>query len=135
MNAFEWLWWGKAAVSDIQADTAATRISVDSLFRKIDQLSKDVKTMGDREDAAYAALSGKIDTVKEGWAVLVASNAAKDTRIAELEAALATADADAAAELAAALEADSEGDAVKVEAAGAALDELVAPLVEPEPEQ
>lgn len=131
MNVFEWLWWGKDAVSDIQADTAATRISVNTLFRKLDQLSKDVKTMGAREDAAYAALSAKIDTVKEGWAVLVASNAAKDTRIAELESALADADATAAANLAVALDADSEADAAKVEGAAAALDDLIAPAPAP----
>jgi hypothetical protein len=38
MNLFEWLWWGKDAVSDIQADTAATRLSVNQLFRKIDNV-------------------------------------------------------------------------------------------------
>lgn len=128
MNVFEWAWWGKDAVSDIQADTAATRVSVNMLFRRFDQVMKELQFMGAREDAAYAALSEKIDTVKAGWASLVAERDA-------LKAALENADANAAAQVQAALNADSEVDAAKVEAAGAALDELVAPPVEPEPGQ
>lgn len=116
-----------AVLSDIQADAAATRLAVNNAIRKIDQLSKDVQIMGAREDAAYVALSEKIDTVKAGWASLVAERDA-------LKEALENADVDAAAQVAAALEADSEVDAVKVEDAAAALDELVAPPVEPEPQ-
>lgn len=112
----------------IQIDAAATRQAVNTIIRKVDQLSKEVELMGAREDAAYAALSEKIDTVKAGWASLVAERDA-------LKAALENADADAAAQVQAALDADSDVDAGKVEAAGAALDELVAPPVEPEPEQ
>jgi hypothetical protein len=122
-------------LSDIQADAAATRLAVNNAISKINQLSKDVQTMGAREDQAYAALNANIAAVKEGWAVLVAGNAAKDARIAELEAALANADANAAANLATALDADSEADAAKVEAADAAIAELVAaPAPEPQPE-
>ena len=122
MNLFEWLVWGKDAVSDIERDTTAMKL-------KLDQIQKELKIMGAREDAAYAALSEKIDTVKAGWASLVAERDA-------LKAALENADADAAAQVQAALDADSEVDAGKVEAASSALDELVAtpPPVEPEPQ-
>jgi hypothetical protein len=118
MNVFEWLWWGKSAVSDIQADTAATRLSVNTVIRKIDQLEKDVKVMAAREDAAYEKLNATILTVKDGWASLVAERDA-------LKEALENADADAAAQVQAALDADSDVDAGKVEAADAALAELV----------
>lgn len=128
MNAFEWLWWGKDAVSDIQADAAATRQSVNTVIRKIDQLQRDVKIMGAREDAAFARQEELIGLVKEG-------SAAKDAKIAALEAELANADADAQARVDAALEADSEFDADKVEAGNAALAELVATPVDPEPQQ
>ena len=115
MNFFEWLWWGKSAVSDMN--------------RKLDQLQKDVKIMGAREDAAYARQEELIGLVKEG-------SAAKDAKIAALEAELANADADALARVEAALEADSEFDADKLERGNAALEELVAaPQPEPEPEQ
>jgi len=122
VNLFEWLVWGKDAVSDIERDTTAMKL-------KLDQIQKELKIMGAREDAAYAALSEKIDTVKAGWASLVAERDA-------LKAALEDADADAAAQVQAALDADSEVDAGKVEAASSALDELVAtpPPVEPEPQ-
>lgn len=99
------------------------------------KILEEIKTMAAREDAAYEALNANINTVREGWAALVASNAAKDARIAELEAALQNADAEAAAELEAAMAADSDADAAKVEAASAALDDLVAPPVEPAPNQ
>ena len=113
-------------LSSIQADAAASRQAVNTAIRKIDQLSKDVQIMGAREDAAYAALSEKIDTVKAGWASLVAERDA-------LKAALENADANAAAQVQAALDADSDVDAAKVEAASSALDELVAPAPQPEP--
>jgi len=94
---------------------------------KVSKLEERVIAMGAREEAAYAKLSADIQTVKDGWASLVAERDA-------LKEALENADADAAAQVAAALEADSEVDAAKVEAADAALAELVAPPVEPEPE-
>lgn len=120
MNWFEWQWWGKAAVSDIQADAAATRLAVNNLTLKIIQLQKDVKLMAAREDAAYEQLNATIQTVKDGWASLIAERDA-------LKAALENADANAAAQVQAALDADSEVDASKVEAADAALAELVPP--------
>ena len=131
MNLFEWLWWGKAAVSDIQANAAATRLAVNNLSRKLDQLSKDVQIMAAREDAAYDKLNATIQTVKDGWASLVAERDA-------LKAALEQADANAAAQVQAALDADSDVDASKVEAADAALAELFAPAPAPpadEPQQ
>lgn len=134
MAWFEWIFWPRSAVSNIEADTTALRVAATDLIRKSDTILKEIKAMGDRENAAYASLNANIAAVKEGWAVLVASNATKDQRIAELESALADADADAAANLAAALDADSESDAAKVEAADAAIAELVAPAPEPTPE-
>lgn len=125
MNWFEWQWWGKAAVSDIQADAAATRLAVNNLTLKIIQLQKDVKLMAAREDAAYEQLNATIQTVKDGWASLIAERDA-------LKAALENADANAAAQVQAALDADSEVDASKVEAADAALAELVPPAPQPE---
>lgn len=123
-----------AVLSDVQADVAATRLSVNSLFHRFDRVMKELQIMGAPEDAAYESLTANIAAVKDGWAVLVAANATKDARIVELEAALASADADAAANLATALDADSEADAAKVEAADAAIAALVAPPVEPTPE-
>lgn len=127
MNWFEWQWWGKAAVSDIQADAAATRLAVNNLTLKVIQLQKDVKIMGAREDAAYARQEELIQLVKDG-------SAAKDAKIAALEAELANADADAQARVDAALEADSEFDADKIEAGNSALAELVAAPADPEPQ-
>lgn len=123
MNLFEWLHWGKSAVSQIEADAAATRMVANSVLVKVIQLEKDVKLMGAREDAAFARQEELIGLVKEG-------SAAKDAKIAALEAELANADADAQARVDAALEADSEFDADKIEAGNSALEELVAP--EPE---
>lgn len=114
-----------AALSDIQADAAATRLAVNTALRKIDQLSKEVQIMGAREDAAFARQEELIGLVKEG-------SAAKDAKIAALEAELANADAAAQARVDAALEADSEFDAGKIEAGNSALEELVAPAPEPE---
>lgn len=114
-------------LSDVQADAAATRLSVNTAIRKIDQLSKDVQIMATREEQAWSDFSAKIETIKQGWA-------AKDAEIANLRAQLANAGADTAAQVQAALDADSAVDATKVEAANVALDELVVPPAQPEPE-
>lgn len=122
MSWFTDFFWPADAISNIQRDITALQMTANII-------KKELRTMADRENAAYDALNATILTVKDGWAVLVASNAAKDARIAELEAALEAADPTAA--VAAALEEDSVADAAKVEAADAALAELVAPPVEP----
>lgn len=109
----------------------AIRYDITRLAQQQHKILEELKAMAAREEAAYVKLSADIATVKEGWAALVASNAAKDTRIAELEAALAAADPTAA--VAAALELDSDADAAKVEAADATLAALVAPPAAPEP--
>lgn len=87
---------------------------------RLNNLHKEIAAMAAREDQAYADLNATILTVKEGWASLVAERDA-------LKAALEAADADAAAQVQAALDADSDVDAAKVEAADAALAELVTP--------
>jgi hypothetical protein len=114
-------------LSDIQADGAATRLSVNTAIRKIDQLSKDVQIMADREQQAWADFATKIEVIKQGWA-------AKDAEIANLRAQLANAGADTANQVQAALDADSAVDATKVEAANVVLDELVVPPAQPEPQ-
>lgn len=127
---FEWLWWGKEAVSDIQADAAATRLAVNTAIRKIDQLQKDVQIMAEREDQAWASFNSKVEIIKQGWA-------AKDAEIANLRAQLENAGVDTQNQVQAALDADSAVDAAKVEAADAALAELIAgtePQPEPQPE-
>lgn len=86
---------------------------------KLDNLIRKVDRMAAREDAAYEKLSASIQTVKDGWASLVAE---RD----QYKAALEAADANQAAAVQAALDADSDVDAGKVEAADAALAELVA---------
>lgn len=88
------------------------------LESKLDELIRKVDRMAAREDAAYEKLNASIQTVKDGWASLVAE---RD----QYKAALESADADKAAAVQAALDADSEVDAAKVEAADAALAELV----------
>lgn len=87
---------------------------------RLNNLHKEIAAMAAREDQAYADLNATILTVKEGWASLVAERDA-------LKAALEAADADAATQVQAALDADSDVDAAKVEAADAALAELVTP--------
>ena len=126
MSWTDWFTWPRAALSNIEADTASVRMSVRSLTGKVDQLQKDVQIMAAREDQAYENLNATIQTVKDGWASLVAERDA-------LKAALENADANAAAQVQAALDADSDVDASKVEAADAALAELVAPAPEPAP--
>lgn len=81
--------------------------------------------MGAREDAAFEKLNSTIVTIKDGWA-------AKDAKIAVLEAQVAAAGPEQEAAVAAALEADSEFDAAKVEAADAALAELTS-VASPDP--
>ncbi len=75
--------------------------------------------MANREQAAYENLTATIQSVQSGWTALVAE---RD----QYKAALEQADADEAAAVAAALEADSEYDADRIEAADAALADLVA---------
>ena len=84
--------------------------------------------MAAREDAAYEQLNTSIQTVKDGWAALVAERDQYKTALEQADATRAQAVADA-------LEADSDVDAGKIEAANAALNELVAPAPPAEPEQ
>lgn len=128
MSWFTDFFWPANKLSDLERDIAALQHRVQNNH---EITIKELRIMAAREDQAYEALTATILTVKDGWAVLVASNAAKDARIAELEAALANADANAAAQLATALAGDSDADAAKVEAANAALDDLVTPPAEP----
>jgi hypothetical protein len=98
----------------------ALTVGIPNLLHKMEA------AMAAREDAAYDKLNATIATVKDGWGSLVAE---RDRYKAALEAA----DANQAAAVAAALEADSDVDAGKVEAADAALAELVpAPSSEPD---
>lgn len=113
-------WWVLDAISDLQADSIANRASLAGVNRKLDELLRKVTVMGQREDDAYAKLSSDIQAVKDGWASLVAERDA-------LKSALESADADKAAAVQSALDSDSDFDAAKVEAADAALAELVAP--------
>lgn len=78
--------------------------------------------MAAREDAAYEDLNSTIETVKEGWAALQAENANLRQQLT-----------DAGANFQIALDQDSEADADKVEAADAALKELVVPDAPEEP--
>lgn len=96
------------------ADVKAIYAELVKVSRQIDLTRKEIRAMGEREDAAYVALNATILSVKDGWAALVAD---RDRWRAAAEAA----DANAAAALAA----DSDADAGKVEAADAALAELV----------
>lgn len=118
-------------LSDLQRDVFQLKLSLRELDKTI---KKGFIDMAEREDVAWAKQAEDIQAVKDGWAVLVAGNAAKDQRIADLEAALAAAGADQEVAVAAALDADSEADAAKVEAANAALESLAAPAPEPTPE-
>lgn len=123
MSWFTDFFWPANKLSDLERDIAALRRRNEVHH---ENLIKELRIMAAREDAAFEALNTTILTVKDGWASLVAERDA-------LKEALENADADAAAQVAAALEADSDVDAGKVEAAEAALAELVAPPVEPEP--
>lgn len=93
---------------------------------KLDLILKELKKMSAREDAADARTVELIELVRQ-------HNADKDAKIAELQAALASADADKAA----ALESASDEDAGRQEAFNSALDELAGnaapPADEPAP--
>jgi len=107
---------------DIAAIREAVRVEIPNQLRQMEA------SMAAREDAAYEQLNTSIQTVKDGWAALVAE---RD----QYKAALEQADATRAQAVADALEADSDVDAGKIEAANAALNELVAPAPPAEPEQ
>lgn len=117
-----WSWFKSpwAISSDLHRDVAALRVIAQSHTEKLNNITREITTMGAREDAAYQQLSADIQTVKDGWAALVAERDA-------LKEALQNADANAAAQVQAALDTDSDIDAAKVEAADAALASLVAP--------
>ena len=100
--------------------------------RKSDLIIERLADMAAREDAAWERNAQELAAVKEGWDSLVASNQAKDDKIAALQTALDEAGANVSAQVQAALDQDSEADAAKVEAANEALDSLVNPPA-PEP--
>lgn len=102
---------------NVADDITAIRTALEGLDRKLDAMSE-------REDAAYAQLNSTIQTVKDGWASLVAE---RD----QYKAALEQADAEKAQAVADVLAADSDVDAAKVEAADAALAELNAQPAQP----
>lgn len=111
-----WRRWVRKALKCIRSDAAATCASVGMIHAKLDMIMERLEAMSEREDAADARLVelvGLVKTFIDG----------KDARIAELEAALANADAEKAAELAA----DSDADAAKKEDLVAKLDALVEP--------
>ena len=118
--------WPRAAISDLQRDVAAGYVLLEEIRKSNVDIKKELIAMGVREDAAAARMAELVQLVKDG-------SAAKDAKIAALEAELANSDADAQARVDAALEADSEFDAGRIEAANTALEELVAvvPPVEP----
>lgn len=127
--------WVKRALKSIRSDAAAeraeARVRHQEVMTKLSQITERLDIMAAREEAAWEKHAADVAAVKAGWDTLVASNAAKDQRIADLEAALEAAGGDVQAQIDAALEVDSEGDAVKVESANAALESLLAPPVEP----
>lgn len=116
-------------LSDIARDLAFLCVAASEQKALLRHITKELANMAEREDAAYEKLYATITTVKDGWASLVAERDA-------LKAALEDADADKAAAVQAALDADSNVDAEKVEAADAALADLIPPAEEPpaEPE-
>jgi len=117
--------------SEAAAERAEARVMHDEVMVKLSQITERLDIMAAREDAAWEKQAADVAAVKAGWDTLVASNTAKDQRIADLEAALEAAGGDVQAQIDAALGVDSESDAVKVEAANAALEGLLAPPVEP----
>lgn len=125
-NWFARFFWPRACLSDIQASVESIHALARMTNADVDMILRELAKMSEREDAAFARQAELIQSVKDGWGSLVAERDA-------LKEALENADADAAAQVQAALDADSEVDAAKVEAANAALDELVnpAPPVEP----
>ncbi len=122
MSWLEQLLWPRTrrVLSNIELDVAALRVAGLEQKTITNTVLKELRAMGAREDAAYEKLAADIQTVKDGWGSLVAERDA-------LKAALESADADAAARVQAALDADSEVDAAKVEAADAALADLLPP--------
>src|SRR5688500_16364189 len=123
MRATRWLWL-RQILYDLAADLTSIRRAVSGHSGDLTTIKKEIRAMAAREDAAYEKLAADIATVKDGWASLVAERDA-------LKTALENADANAAAQVQAALDADSDVDAAKVEAADAALAELVAPPAPP----
>lgn len=91
---------------------------------KLDQILKEVKKMAEQTQAAVAELVKDLHRLADGYAALQASNAAKDTEIAELRGALATADADKEAAIAAAVSADDASDAAAIADADAIVEGL-----------
>jgi hypothetical protein len=112
--------WPNAAISDIERDMAIVKPAVLEQKTILNTVLKEIRAMGAREDQAYEKLAADIQTVKDGWASLVAE---RD----QWKAAAEAAGADVAAQVQAALDADSDVDAGKVEAADAALADLLPP--------
>ena len=104
---------------DLQRDLARLLSATLGNTARLNHLRKEIATMAAREDQAYENLNASIQTVKDGWASLVAERDALKAALEEENATRAQAVQDA-------LDADSEVDAAKVEAADAALNELVA---------
>jgi hypothetical protein len=109
-------------LSDLQRDVMAIRIALMDQSTSIIEIKRELTTMTEREDAAWARQAELIQSVKDGYSALVTERDAWKK---------------AAEDAGAALESDSLADAEKVEAANAALEELVAqpaPTPEPTPE-
>jgi hypothetical protein len=119
-----WRSWVRKALKRIRSDVEATHASVGMIHPRLDMIMERLEAMGAREDAADARLVELVDLVKNFLN-------GQTARIAELEGALANADAAKAAELTA----DSEGDAAVKEDLVAKLDALLPqpPVEEPTP--
>lgn len=115
-----WRSWVRKALKSIRSDTESTRVSVGMIHARLDMIMERLELMGAREDAADARIVELVGLVRDYLA-------GKDARIAELEAALAGADAEKAAELAA----DSDADAAAKEEINAALEGLLPPVTPP----
>lgn len=123
----------KKSLRSIRSDTEAIRVAVGLNTTRLEMIIERLDRMAAREEAAWEKQAADVAAVKEGWDALVASNAAKDQQISDLQAALEAAGGDVQAQIDAALETDSEADAAKVEAANSALESLLAPPVEEPP--
>lgn len=119
-----WWNWRDEALLSVQTDTITIRAGLAGMQALI---LKEFDHMAEREDQAWAKQAEDVQAVKDGWDALVASNTAKDQKIADLTAALETAGDDVQAQVQAALDTDSDADAAKVEAANTALEALVNP--------
>lgn len=107
-------------LSDLQRDVIAARVALMDQSKSINNITRELTKMAEREDAAWARQAELIQSVKDGYSALVAERDAWKK---------------AAEDAGAALEADSLADAEKVEAGNAALEELVSPPApEPAPE-